>query len=145
MQIGSPGWALGEITDSYSWLYRPAFSHYRTPGQYNPGKNNVADLAYVAMGSREYIHASVRLRERGFKRSMSLAGFDIVTDGEAGKDELRLGLKWVKKVGENTVEIPEMRIMGGERSAELDLVPENTREELWKGTRFEAAEPSLLD
>lgn len=91
------------------------------------------------------MHASVRLRERGFKRSMSLAGFDIVTDGEAGKDDLRSGLKWVKKVGENTVEIPEMRIMGGERSAELDLVPENTREELWKGTRFEAAEPSLLD
>lgn len=149
---GAPGWGLGIIADSYTWLYRPAFSQYRTPGQYNPGNNNVSDLQYVAKGSREYMHASVRMREGAHPRTRALVNFELVEDAEAfkpdtvaAKDGLRSGRMWVKKVGNDTVEIPEMRIMGGEYSAERDLMSVDTQKIVSKGTKTEVAELSLLD
>lgn len=149
---GPPRWTLGFV-DSYTWIDTPAFSQIRTPGQYNPNKNNTSDGTYVAQRSREYMHASIRIRDKLLARTKALEGFNLVKDTDAtkpdtaaGMDELRSGWKWVKKLGNGgIVELPEMGILGGKDSWERELMSDKVVQMVREGTKEEGVAPSLLD
>lgn len=133
-----PGWGLGTVDDSYVWYYRAAYQSVRTPGQYNPAKNNISDPNYVAQGSREYMHASVRIRNYLNLSINAMSGFQLVPDPDTGKDDLRSGWKWVKRLENGqTVEIPEIRILGDANSAERGLMSKDSMRVVEKGTTGE--------
>jgi hypothetical protein len=133
LKEGGPKWGLGNIKDSYTWYYHPTGKLIRSPGQYNPGKDNKSDLNYVAKRSGEYMHSTVRVREGVHPRGDSLKDFNLKPDSEAGKDSLRSGRKWVKRLGNGEmVEIPEMRILG---KLERSLMQEEIQELVSKGLK----------
>lgn len=139
-----PGWGLGIVDDSYRWYHRPGFQAVRTPGQYNPTKFNTSDVDYVAHGSQEYIHACVRIRIDLKLTINAMSGFERVADPDAGKYVLRSGWKWVKKLHNGqTVEIPEMRILGDAESAERSLISDESRDIVNMGTNVRETQ-SLL-